>query len=64
VKSIYNWERDYTLDDLRQMVIDNDWSSVTLRWGTAFFKKVDGQIDNHDLGYHRGAEIWVYYPID
>ena len=63
VMQINNWEsKGYDMEDLYQIVVDNDWNSVTLRWGTAFFKDVDGQITRDDLGYEEGAEMWNLVP--
>ena len=55
-------QSDYTLDELKQMVIDNDWSAFTLRWGYVFFKKFDNQVTEDDIGYVKGAEVWIYDP--
>jgi len=65
VKQIHDWERKgYTMDDLLQIVVENDWNSVTDRWGTAFFKKVDGQITRDDLGPVLGVEMWNLVSTD
>merc|ERR1712038_2040247 len=53
---------DYSLEELKQMVIDNNWSSFTLRYGYVYFKKVDYQMTEEDLVYVEGCEMWIYDP--
>ena len=44
------------------MIIDKGWSGVSLRWGTAFFKKVNYQMKEGHLNAVDGCDTWVYDP--
>ena len=42
------------------MVIDNGWSSVSLRMGSAYFKKFDYPLKMKHLKAVDGCDVWVY----
>ena len=44
------------------MIIENGWSGVSIRYGTAYFKKVDYQIKVGHLNAVDGCDTWVYDP--
>jgi hypothetical protein len=47
---------------LKEYIIEKGYSGVSLRWGTAFFKKVDYLITKEKLDSVGDCETWVYDP--
>ena len=45
---------------MKEYIIEKGYSGVSLRWGTAFFKKVNYLITRDKLDSVRDCETWVY----
>jgi len=60
VLTIENFERTYTLDQLKQIVIDNNWTSVSTWWGHAYFKDFAYTPSEEDLNNQNGVNIYIY----
>jgi hypothetical protein len=60
VYEIENYEDNYTLDQLKQIVIDNNWNSVSTWWGHAYFKDFAYPITEGDLNAENGVNIYIY----
>ena len=62
VQTIKNWAHHMSWEELKQKVVENGWSGVSVRWGHAYFKKVNYQIKPSDLNLAYGCDTWVYDP--
>jgi hypothetical protein len=63
VESVINWESTFNdPDGLKAYAVEKGYSGVALRWGNAFFKKVDHVIREEELNDCADCDIWVYDP--
>ena len=56
-----DWQRHFgNLENLKAYIIQKGYSGVTLKWGCAFFKKVDYLIKRENLERIEDCDTWVY----
>ena len=60
VDKIKEWESKHSWSELQQMIIDNGWSGVTLRYGIAYFKKVDYRLNSEHFTSCGDCDTWIY----
>ena len=63
VESKSDWVNTWKdLKGLKAYIKEKGYSGVSLRWGTAFFKKVDHVITRQELNDVSDCETWVFDP--
>ena len=63
VQQISDWQSRHTLDSLKALIIEKGWSCVALRWGTAFCKKLDYQVEARHLNPVSDCDTWIYHRV-